>query len=144
MVKEQRGQGDGIALLSIRPKYARLIRDGVKRVEFRRRPFARAVTHIVFYATSPVRRLVGFCEVEDVVRDTPASLWSQHGDYGGIERETLLRYLDGLTSATAIILRPFSPIEGNWDLWSIGVRRPPQSFQYLSRGSFEALAGGLG
>ena len=143
MVKEQRGHGDAIALLSIRPKYAWLIRDGVKRVEFRRRPFARVVTHIIFYATSPVRRLVGFCEVEDVVSDTPASLWSQHGDYGGIDRETLLRYLDGLTSATAIVLRPFSPIKGNCDLWSLGVRRPPQSFHYLSRDSFEALAAGL-
>ena len=40
---------DGVALLSVRPEYVRLIREGVKRVEFRRRPFTRRLTHIVIY-----------------------------------------------------------------------------------------------
>lgn len=67
------------ALLSIRPDYVELIRDGVKRVEFRRRPFARDVARILIYAASPVKKLAGFCEVEGMVEDTPAALWARYG-----------------------------------------------------------------
>ena len=67
------------ALLSIRPDYVELIRDGVKRVEFQHRPFARDVARIVIYATGPVKKLVGFCEVEGMVEDTPAVLWARYG-----------------------------------------------------------------
>lgn len=128
-----------IALLSIHPEYVELIKKGVKRVEFRRRAFARPITHIVIYATSPVKQLVGFCEVERVVRDTPATLWRQHGAAGGIPRATLFRYLDGLTAAIAIVLRPFNPLASGLALPAVGVARPPQSFQYLPKSAFAAL-----
>lgn len=116
-----------------------LIRNGSKRVEFRRRAFARRITHIVIYATSPVRQLVGFCEVERVVRDTPDALWAQHGNAGGISRHILLQYLDGLTDAIAIVLRPFYPLANGLALPALGVARPPQSFQYLTESAFAAL-----
>ena len=129
-----------IALLSIHPEYVELIKNGIKRVEFRRRAFARTITHIVIYATSPVKQMVGFCEVERVVRDTPAALWTQHGAAGGITRAALLRYLDGLTAAIAILLRPFRPLANRLALTTLGVARPPQSFQYLTKSAFAALA----
>ena len=116
-----------------------LIKNGIKRVEFRRRAFARTITHIVIYATSPVKQLVGFCEVERVVRDTPAALWTQHGADGGIPRAALLRYLDGLTDAIAIVLRSFYPLTNELALPALGVVRPPQSYQYLPKSAFAAL-----
>lgn len=120
-----------VALLSIHPKYVDLIESGCKRVEFRRSRFARNIAHIVIYATSPYKRLVGFCYVERVVRDTPNRLWDEHGAKGGVPRETLMQYLDQLPVATAIVIRKFHPISERLDLKAIGVKRPPQSFQYL-------------
>ena len=70
---------DAAVLLSIRPDYVELISGGVKRVEFRRRPFARDVARIVIYATGPVKKLVGFCEAEKLVEDTPAARWARYG-----------------------------------------------------------------
>ena len=48
-----------VALLSIHPVYAQGIIDGRKTVEFRRRAFGKSVTHVVVYATAPVRKVVG-------------------------------------------------------------------------------------
>lgn len=40
---------DAVALLAVRAEYVRLVREGVKRAEFRRRLFAGRHTHIVIY-----------------------------------------------------------------------------------------------
>lgn len=140
LAEEQHRPDGAIALLSIHPEYVELIKSGVKRVEFRRRAFARTITHVVIYATSPVKQLVGFCEVDRVVRGTPDALWTQHGADGGIPRATLFRYLDGLAAAIAIVLRPFCPLANRIALPALGVARPPQSFQYLTKSAFTALA----
>ena len=135
---EHRSDG-AIALLSIHPHYVELIRSGDKRVEFRRRPFARRISHIVIYSTAPVQQLVGFCEVEQVVTAPPATLWSSHASNAGITREALLKYLDGLNTAVAIVIKKFIPLEKPTTLPDIGVKTPPQSFQYLDRSAFHAL-----
>ena len=126
------------ALLSIRPDYVELIRDGVKRVEFRRRPFARDVARIVIYAASPVKKLVGFCEVEGMVEDTPAALWARYVPAAGLSREALFRYLNGVERGLAIRLGPFRPFADGLSLPALGIERPPQSFRYLPE---SALAG---
>lgn len=133
-----RPSGD-VALLSIHPAYVELIQNGVKRVEFRRNRLAREVSCVVIYATSPIKRIVGICEVEQVVRDTPHNLWANHGANGGISREALLKYLTQLALATAIIIRKFHPFADNLDLRAIGVKKEPQSFQYLNAGALFKL-----
>ena len=132
-----------VALLSIRPRYVDLIVNGVKSVEFRRRPFAKSISHIVIYSTTPVKRLVGVCEVERVVTDTPVALWYNHGDKGGITREALFTYLEGLLTATAIVTRKFIPFPTEMNLPEIGIERPPQSFQYLNDIVFASLTQNL-
>ena len=128
-----------IALLSIHPHYVELIRKGAKCVEFRRRPFARAISHIVIYSTAPVQRLVGFCEVDQVVTGPPATLWSRYKRNGGITREALLKYLEGLNTAVAIVIKRFIPLERLAALPEIGIKHPPQSFQYLDDRAFHSL-----
>lgn len=130
---------DEVALLSVRPEYVRLIREGVKRVEFRRRSFARRLTHIVIYESGAARRVAGVCAVEAVVQAVAAELWRRYGAVGGIDRESLLRYLDGAALGTEIVLGAFTPVVGGGGLSSLGVRRPPQSFQYLAGDCLEAL-----
>ena len=129
---------DAAVLLSIRPAYVDLIRDGVKRVEFRRLPFARDVARIVIYATGPVKKLVGFCEVEGMVEDTPAALWARYGPVAGLSREALFRYLNGVERGLAIQLGPFRPFADGLSLPALGIERPPQSFRYFPD---SALAG---
>lgn len=128
-------------MISIRPKYVELIRAGMKRVEFRRRPFARDVACVVIYATSPVRKLAGFCEVEGAVVDTPAVLWARCGPAAGLSREALFRYLDGVDRGFAIELGPFRPFADGLALSALGIDRPPQSFRYLPVSALADLVG---
>ena len=139
LVEEQHRSEVTVALLSVHPEYVDLIKKGGKRVEFRRRPFARTITHIVIYATSPVKKLVGVCEVERVIQDAPAALWARYGWGGGISRDALFRYLDGLMYGIAIVLRSFRSFVNLLDLSALGVERPPQSFRYLNKSVFADL-----
>lgn len=129
------------ALLSVHPRYAELIESGVKRFEFRRRPFARDVSHVVIYATSPARRLAGFCEVAGLLEDTPAALWARCGPAAGLSREALFRYLDGLAYGVAIELGTFRPFAKGLALSALGIERPPQSFRYLPVSALAGLSG---
>ena len=130
-----------VALISIRPKYVELIRGGMKRVEFRRRPFARDVACVVIYAAAPVKKLVGFCEVEGAVLDTPAALWARYGPAAGLSREALFLYLNGVDFGFAIELGPFRPFADGLALSALGIDRPPQSFRYLPVSALADLVG---
>lgn len=129
------------ALISISPNYVELIRDGMKRVEFRRRPFARDVACVVIYATAPVKKLAGFCEVEGTVVDTSAALWARYGPAAGLSREALFRYLNGVDRCLAIELGPFRPFADGLALSVLGIDRPPQSFRYLPVSALAGLVG---
>ena len=121
-----------IALMSIRPKYARLIVEGQKTFEFRRSSISSDVVAILIYATAPVRRLVGIVSVGTIVEAAPSRLWRLTGAHGGVSRRELLSYFQGKKRGFAISLRtvhkfptPLSPRK------YLKGFRPPQSFQYL-------------
>lgn len=125
------GQAGSVILLPVHPRYADLIASGEKRVEFRRCNFARNITSVVIYSTSPDQKVVGVCEVEQVIRSTPSALWKEHGKVAGITREALFGYLKGVRDATAIVLRNFHWFVPDLRLPMLGIERAPQSFQYL-------------
>ena len=127
------GEDGSIALLSIHPEFVRQIVDGAKRVEFRRTSFARPVSHVVVYSTTPEKRLVGYFEVADVDKGTPMSLWLKHNRSSGISRERLFAYLEGGRQAVAIIMGAFYSFKKELSLEDIGVIAPPRSFRYLDR-----------
>ena len=139
MVEEAGGHADSVVLLSIHPQYVDLIARGEKRVEFRRSNFARNISRVVIYSTSPDQRIVGFCEVKQVVRSTPSALWKEHGKVAGIMREALFGYLKGMRDATAIVLSDFRWFVPGLRLPMLGIERAPQSFQYLSPSAVAVL-----
>lgn len=127
------GEDGSIALLSIHPEYVKLILEGAKRVEFRRTSFAKPLSHVVVYSTSPERRLAGYFEVVDVDKGSPVSLWRKHNRSSGISRERLFEYLEGGRQAVAIIMGAFYSFRKELSLEDIGVLAPPRSFRYLDR-----------
>lgn len=121
-----------IALFSIKPRYADAILKGVKTVEFRRTPLAPDVSHVVIYATTPVKRVIGAFEVAGVDQASPAALWNSYAAVGGIGRADYVAYFNGVENGYAIrVRRPRrwpEPLALH-DL-SPGLRAP-QSYQYL-------------
>lgn len=110
-----------------------------KRVEFRRRGFARAVSHIIIYATAPEKRVVGVCEVTNIVKGDPELLWRDHRKVAGITESGLRGYFRGLTLGIAISLGCVHAIQDHICLSDIGVARAPQSFQYMDSDQLNML-----
>ena len=121
-----------VALMSIHPVYATAILDGTKQVEFRKRPIAHDVTHVIVYATAPVSAVVGVFEVSGQTTATPASLWQKFKQVAGISRDGFDAYFDGRDSATGIGVGTVTALDKPMCLrQDLGLARPPQSFQYV-------------
>ncbi len=73
-----------VAFLPIKPKYADRLMDGSKQYEFRRRPFSDDVTHIVVYASSPRKQIVGILKVKDIESGSATAIWKRTKDSAGI------------------------------------------------------------
>lgn len=121
-----------VALLSIHPRHARAILQGEKLVELRRTPVAPDVTHVLIYATAPVRAVVGWFDVEGFDVDSKTGIWGTHGAVAGVTRQEFRNYFAGAARAFAILVGHAQQLDPALSLDQIpGVRRPPQSFQYL-------------
>ena len=121
-------------LLSIKPEFAEKIFSGSKRFEFRRVIFrSTLVTKVVVYASSPIQRVIGEFEIDDILSLQKGQLWHRTKRYSGIQKAFFDQYFRGRTKGFAIKIK--SPYR-----YSTPVRlehmcetsRPPQSFMYLA------------
>lgn len=137
-----------VALLSIHPRHAEAILRGEKLVELRRKAVAGDVAQVLIYATAPVQAIVGWFDVEGVEVDSKTGIWDAHGAVAGVTRQEFRDYFDGAERAFAILVGHTQRLDPALSLDQIpGVRRPPQSFQYLDlepiRWVFETQRSGL-
>jgi predicted transcriptional regulator len=129
-----------VALLSIHPQYAELIMDGKKRVEFRKVRFAKDVSHVVMYATSPVKKVVGIFEVAGIEVDSIDGLWRRFGDIGGIDENGFREYFRNRNQGIAIEVGPVRRLSKPVPLGRFGEElKAPHSFRYLARTSLRDL-----
>jgi predicted transcriptional regulator len=130
-----------VALLAIKPRFAKAIIAGQKTVEFRRIRFRQPPTHIVLYASSPIRRVVAYFEVISVKVLTPIGLWRKFRAKGAIDYAEFAEYYRGRTTGVAIVVGAVRVLADPTPLAKLLPRgRPPQSFQYLCRSSLSRLA----
>lgn len=121
-----------VALLSIHPRHAEAILRDEKLVELRRTVVAPDVTHVLIYATAPIQAVIGWFEVEGVEEDSKTGIWETHGSVAGVTRREFRDYFAGAARAFAIRVGRTQRLDPQVSLNEIpGVRRPPQSFQYV-------------
>lgn len=122
-----------VALMSIHPEFAEAIVSGRKCVEFRKRPVADDVSHILIYATLPVGSLVGWFHVEGQTTEPPTRLWTRFRQVGGISRARFFAYYSDRGIGTGIKVAKAGRFSSPVPLADFGsIIRPPQSFQYLT------------
>lgn len=120
-------------LLSIKPEFATKIFDGTKGYEYRRVIFKnKEVKRVIVYASSPISKVIGEFEIDEVINDAPSSLWDQTKDAAGISRAYFNSYFEGKENGYAIKVRRTKLYKKALCLLSTYGVRPPQSFQYLS------------
>ena len=120
-------------ILSIRPKYARMILSGAKRYEFRKCIFKnRHIEKAYIYETSPTKKIVGIFDIGDIIRASPKDLSYQFGHLSGMNEAEFFNYFQDTQIGFAIEIKhlmsldtPIDPREKILDF------TPPQSFCYL-------------
>jgi predicted transcriptional regulator len=121
-----------VALLPIKPKYVRSILDGEKTVEFRRKTFSSRVDYVVIYASSPVKKVVGYFRVGAVTRHSPDTIWQEYADCGGISEVEFRTYYSGAPEAVAIEVGELFILARPMSLCELSVPpRAPQNFRYV-------------
>ncbi len=120
-------------ILSIKPEYANKIFDGTKKYEFRRAIFKNPdIKKIVVYSSSPVQKIIGEFEIDQIITHDLVTLWKKTKKYSGISEDFFFEYFGDKELGFAIKIK-------NTKLYRIPkcIRKdynlfPPQSFLYLS------------
>lgn len=123
-------------LLSIRPRFAKMIFDGTKTVELRRvKPKVKAGDSILLYVSSPTKELQGSFRVAKSISGSPLILWRKVGKGSGITRKEFLAYFRGKKQAHALVIGETWVLSKPVRLARLrkkrGGFRPPQSFHYV-------------
>ena len=119
-------------LLSIKPKYAELILSGEKKYEFRRSIFRNPrIKQIIIYASSPVSKIIGEFEIDDILSFDIKKLWSHTMDHAGIDKEYYDTYFSGKDIGHAIKVKNAKRYSKHKELKEFNVKRAPQSFAYI-------------
>jgi predicted transcriptional regulator len=121
-----------VVLLSVHPEYAESILDGSKRVEFRKTRFGNSPDLAVLYATSPVKKIVGYFEVDSVETMSVGSLWRKYGKVSGMSFNRFMSYYNGSRAGVALEVGMVRWLQRPMSLSALlGLATPPQSFRYL-------------
>ncbi len=118
-------------LLSIKPRYAKVILEGKKCFEFRKNKPRNSVTRIVLYASSPQQQVVGEALIDEILEGTPEEIWSIARTGAGITKKFFSSYYAGRQKAIAYKLSQIKIYETPMQLSDFGIVHPPQSFTYL-------------
>ena len=97
-------------VMSIAPKWAEMILNGVKKVELRRSRFACSPCKILIYATAPASSIIARCDASEALSGSTEFLWSSIGQASGCTRNEFFDYLRNAKQPTAIRLSNVSPM----------------------------------
>ncbi|PUZ21283.1 Predicted transcriptional regulator, contains an HTH and PUA-like domains [Chitinophaga costaii] len=120
-------------LLSIKPEYAFKIFDGEKKFEFRKAIFKKAnIKTVVVYASSPVQRVIGEFEIDDIFSLEPRKLWEKTKEFSGISEEFFFAYFAERKVGYAIKIKKTRKYRTPLLLKdSFNNAAPPQSYMYI-------------
>ena len=134
-------------LLSVRPRFSDALLDGTKTVEMRRRSMRfHAGTLCLLYASSPTRSLTGALRVAAIDHGTPDELWRRHGPRTALTRDEYDAYLDGRSTACALLVAAVIPFHTPVPLAELRRRSDtfvaPQSYRFVDDGELRTLLNG--
>jgi predicted transcriptional regulator len=124
-------------LVSVRPSYASKILDGQKTVELRRRfpQLGPAGAGAFIYSSSPVRAVVGYVRIRQVLRLPVSRIWTDYGVAACVSKNELYAYFVGLRYGFAILIDSVRPLKTRVTAVDLEVQFgivPPQSYRYVN------------
>jgi len=121
-------------LLSVKPKYAELIKSGLKKYEFRRKFFKKTGRgKIYIYSTSPVKKIIGAFDASTIYEDLPPKIWNLFGEHSGLSEAEFFQYFKDCKTAFAIKITNLVIFQEPWDPSDYFLEfNPPQSYCYFN------------
>ncbi len=82
-------QHNHLLLISVKKEYATKILKGEKTIELRKCAPKRVGKdgHILIYVTAPTKELWGVYKIENIIKETPSTLWKNFGEQIGITKQ---------------------------------------------------------
>lgn len=121
-------------LLSIKPEFAKLIFEGTKKFEFRKSIFKNSdIKTVVVYASSPLQKVIGEFEIEDIINERLDTLWEKTREYAGIDKSYFNQYFATKEEGYAIKIKKATKYEKYLSLKDDFNLTPPQSFMYINK-----------
>jgi len=119
-------------LLSIKPKFAEKIFNGTKKYEFRKAIFKNEdVKTVIVYSSSPVMKVIGEFEIENISSNTPKLIWKKTKNHSGISKVDFFKYFIDRDIAFAIKIKKVKKYKKPLSLKEDFKTTAPQSFKYI-------------
>ncbi|WP_410319615.1 hypothetical protein [Methanobrevibacter sp.] len=123
-------------LISIKPEFVKKILAYEKLYEFRKSIFKQDVDKIFIYATYPVKKIVGYFEVGEIICKSPVELWNLCSDGSGISKNDFFRYYANSKEGFAIKIDNLHLFDEFIDMSNYEDFKAPQSFCYVENNDF--------
>lgn len=118
-------------LMSINPEYVENIFSGLKKYEYRKIKCKKEVDKIIIYCTSPVMKVVGEAQVEEILEDSPEIIWKMTKQESGTTEEFYNQYFQNRKKAVAYKLTNIKKYTVPRELATYGIKSAPQSYVYI-------------
>ena len=118
-------------LISIKPEFVKKILAYEKLYEFRKSIFKEDVDKIFIYSTYPVKKIVGYFEVNEIICESPQELWNSFSEVSGISKKDFFKYYANSNEGFAIKIDNLHIFEEYIDMSQNDDFRAPQSFCYV-------------
>jgi predicted transcriptional regulator len=129
-----------IAFMPIKPIFVEKILSGEKYFEYRRTVIRGDLTHMIIYATSPVKKFVAVAEVMRIHVSSPTSIWEKTKHAAGITRTQYRGYFKGATQACAIEIKKIIILDKQISPSKISNQvKVPQSFSYVNEAFYKKV-----
>lgn len=118
-------------LISIKPEFVNKILANEKLYEFRKSIFKQKVDKIFIYSTYPVKKIVGYFEVNEIICESPQELWNSLSKFSGISKKDFFKYYANSNEGFAIKIDNLHIFDEFIDMNKYNDFRAPQSFCYV-------------
>lgn len=120
-------------LLSIKPQFVKEIISGHKVFEFRKKICSpQKVEKVYIYSSSPMKKIIGFFELNTVIEGFPEEIWERCKNGAGISKKYFMEYYENKDTAYALKIENLtifdefiSPYETSKNFTA------PQSYMYV-------------
>lgn len=123
--------------ISVKPDYAFKIINGQKSIELRKsRPNVKKGDYVIIYATVPIKTVIGFGKIENIIETSPSKMWEDNSTKLGIDKVSFDRYYADFNKSIGIEISSICKFEIGFSLDMIKKTNPsfspPQTYKYIS------------